>query len=549
MRLSSLLLFSFLLTSSPAFISAQSPGRSGGISLTPAVASGWANSIGGYFNSKTPNLSTLRVIIPSLSRLNLADPAVRKSVEPVTLQIRAYADRLAASGPKTLPASELEKLALLNAVFLPHLSETQQSQVHSARERLSKSQRKKIDEKAAAIAKSLGGLADAGAITQETLLVDARRPEALTLREMPHGWRLQPAAKKAAAPAEKIIDSQAVERASPVERGPLEKIKQALRLATFALMTPVLLRGAPPVLVSDLDGTLINGQEHIAGPLLKSMGQILRAGGQIAILTGNTLSAVERSALEPLKGELGEANAHLMTQVTVVTNGGGKVFSYSASSARYELDESVDLDEAVGSDVLEKAKKVIRDAAKTLDFEGAAREIFGRGVQGDIIVEDKTRSRGRDVLGQLVLVPLGHPVSNKDRDKYNQSGGRERRLRYAAYLNEEFWKAGIPLKALVSGKTSLDIGIVDKGYAIQKLSERLRTTPRRIIYSGDSMRQGENDEPAAKLSGLVINVGQNPRSKLGRMMFTEERAGPQGMGAYLKIIEYYARAAAFLREL
>lgn len=541
MRLSRLFLFSFLLTSSPALISAQSPGRSsGGISITPKVASGWANAVGGYFNSKTPNLSTLSVVLPAMSRLNLADPAVRKSLAPVTLQVRAYADRLAASDQRALSKEDVEKLALLNAVFLPHLTETQQGQVQSARERLPSSQRKKIDEKVGAIAKSLGGLAEIGA-------VDARRTQPAVLREMPKEWRLGPAAKKSANSAEKSIDSQAVERTSQVRRGPLEKIKHAFRLASFALMMPALLRGEPPVLVSDLDGTLINGQESIAAPLLKSMTEILRAGGRIAILTGNTLTAVERSALDPLKAQLGAKDAALMARVTVVTNGGGKVFAYDAGSGRYELDEAVDLHEAVGPEVLKKAKKIIREAAVKLDFEGAARELFGRGVQGEIIVEDKTRRRGRDILGQFVLVPLGHPVSNRDRSAYDQAGGRERRLGYAAYLNEEFWKAGVPLKALVSGKTSLDIGIVDKGYAIKKLAERLQTTPRRIIYGGDSMKQGENDEPAAKLSGLVINVGQNPRSRLGVMMFTEERAGPEGMGAYLKIMEYYARAAAFLR--
>jgi HAD superfamily hydrolase (TIGR01484 family) len=331
-------------------------------------------------------------------------------------------------------------------------------------------------------------------------------------------------------------------------RGILGKINHAVKLASFAVLTTVMFRGAPPVIVSDIDETLVNGQEPVAGPLVKSIANILRYAGKFPLLTGNNVNRAKTFVLDPLKAELGKGEEHLLGQVPLGAKSGAEIYSYRRG--QYELDESIDFAQAIGLKAIDEAKKIMQEASRRFDFDGEARRVLGKGIQGDMILERRTTWKGKEILNLLILLPTGQNVAEEERIRYERSGASQKRLSYAAYINQEFQKAGIPLKAVVSGKTSIDIGLasIDKGYALKKLARKLGTSPRRLIYSGDSMSPGENDEPAAREAGLVINVGKKPKIKLGPIVFNEDQAGPEGLLPYLKVIEHYARTTAILRK-
>ena len=176
------------------------------VQITPVRANGWANTIGAFFNSPTSDLSMLSSVLPHLSQLDLNDPKVRASIEPVTRQIQMIAEQLAPagaglirkelidgqSGSEQLTAT-LEKLEILNTMFAAHLTEHRRLQVQEIsqvwRGQLSEEKLVKLNAKMKGIAESMKGKSDVTLPDADKLAVDA---SPLGQKDMPKEGQLQP---------------------------------------------------------------------------------------------------------------------------------------------------------------------------------------------------------------------------------------------------------------------------------------------------------------------------------------------------------------------
>jgi len=177
------------------------------IHVTPAVATNWANTIGTFFNLRTSDISTLSEVLPHLGRLDLNDPAVRASVEPVTRQIQAIAEQLAPAGlvasrsnaDQEQVSAALEKLEILNTVFVSHLTDHQRSKVQELtqawRVQLSEEKRTALDVKMKGIADSLKTAVGKDTIDAGHLAaaVDVTGSDSPTHAAIPKEGQLQPA--------------------------------------------------------------------------------------------------------------------------------------------------------------------------------------------------------------------------------------------------------------------------------------------------------------------------------------------------------------------
>ncbi len=169
------------------------PGVSASAPVDHDTAIAWSHAIETFFQSPSPDLSTLSEVVPPLSRLDLGDPAVRVSLERVTQQIGAVAEKLAPAGSENAakaPAegqpdadqltATLEKLEVLRAVFGAHLTEDQRARVHATfqafRGRLAEGRRAQIDARMKGLADYLQGSPRVSPPEHRTPPVDSSSP-------------------------------------------------------------------------------------------------------------------------------------------------------------------------------------------------------------------------------------------------------------------------------------------------------------------------------------------------------------------------------------
>jgi hypothetical protein len=337
-----------------------------------------------------------------------------------------------------------------------------------------------------------------------------------------------------------VRDRKEYVKPNPVARG--------FRLAMFWGSLFGFFNFQPPAVFADMDETIAPSQEPASPRMIKAIADILRAGGKYGVLTGSSIEAAKRNVVLPLMKELWY-DKDALSRLAVVTRSGGQTYRYDHERRDFVLKRVASLDAYLISrgvdDGPEKIRGVLREAAEKFDFEGRMRAELGKGLQGDFIVED--RAEGTDILTQFVLMPTGHKISKEDKKKYDQTGGRAKRELYAAFVNERLRAIGLPMiEARVAGKTSIDIG-VDKSLGFSVLAQELHADPKRVMWAGDSHGRFGNDAPAARMAGLVLNVG--PREPISGRSFQEPDGGPRATLAYYRAAGLYARLVAWVRDL
>jgi hypothetical protein len=329
----------------------------------------------------------------------------------------------------------------------------------------------------------------------------------------------------------------------PTPRAPVAVVHEApnpvgriVRLAAFGGALIGLFGGRAPVVFADMDETVAPSQQPAAPEMIRAIAGILKAGGSYGIITGSSVEMARKNVVEPLRRELGDEPA-LLERLAIAARSGSQIYRYDVKKKDFTLKRVGALDGYLISrgvhDGLDAIRGVLRE---TIDKFGL------RAQKGVLLVED--RVDGTDVLTQFVLVPTGNEVTKADKKKYDEAGGRAARERYAAYINHRLRGLGIPVEARVAGKTSIDVG-VDKSLGFQALSEEFKVPADKVLWAGDSHGPFGNDAPAAKMAGLVLNVG--PRAGIVRPSFQEHDGGPAATLAYFKVVGTYARASAWWR--
>ena len=325
-------------------------------------------------------------------------------------------------------------------------------------------------------------------------------------------------------------------------------VARALRLAALSGSIVALFHGAAPVVFADMDETVAPSQAPASPEMIRAIAAILRSGGSYGILTGSSYEMARKNVVDPLMHELRD-DPQSLSRLAIAARAGARIYGYDAKKRDFALTRVGALDGFLASrgftDGPGQIRAVLEQTVHAFDLDARMRESLGKGLQGDPIVED--RIEGTGILTQLILVPTGKDVSKEDKAKYDAQGGRAQREEYAAFINRRLRDLGIPVEARVAGKTSIDVG-VDKSLGFRALAEVLDADPRRVLWAGDSHGEYGNDAPAARMARLALNVGPH-EPMFGARAYQEDDGGPEATLAYYRVVGFYARLTAWLRNL
>lgn len=314
-------------------------------------------------------------------------------------------------------------------------------------------------------------------------------------------------------------------------------IREVLTARTGAQQPPsvigflrgLLKRGAEPVVVADMDGTLTVAQGCASVGVLNAILGLLGSGVTFALLTSASLSAATRQVVAGLQSKGAAAE---LANLYVLPTQGGQAYRYDVSSGSFNLLFAVDLRDAsvLGPTKLLEIRSVLSETSLMFCLPGVL----------DELVED----RG----SQITLMTLGLNASAPQKNEYERGGGRIRRTEIAAFINRRFRQLRIPARACVAGKSSIDIAPrnIHKGFGLTKLADILNVDQSTILFIGNDFDDRGSDWPAAWIAGLAVNVGPSILDeRLRRPLVVESRRlGPQGTTEILTQIVNFRRRAA-----
>ncbi len=237
------------------------------------------------------------------------------------------------------------------------------------------------------------------------------------------------------------------------------------------------------VIVCDLDGTLAPSKSSISSDMAEVLCHIL-SRHLLAIVSGGAFEQFEKQFLSKLN-----CGPELLQNLSLFPTMGSACYVYDKEKNNWKLLYN----ELLSKKERDKIKKSINEAIKEtkLDLSGA---------YGDI-VED----RG----SQITFSGCGQKAPTEVKETWDKDKFKRRAL-------TEILEKKIPeFDIRMGGATSIDITRkgVDKAYAISKIKDLLKVSDDDIIFVGDALYQGGNDEPV-KSTGVDFIQEEGPDQTL-----------------------------------
>lgn len=224
------------------------------------------------------------------------------------------------------------------------------------------------------------------------------------------------------------------------------------------------------VIIFDLDDTLTESKQPLDTEMASLLASLIDQEYIIAVMSGGSLPQYKKQFLTYLSFD----ESHIQKLFLIPTSG--------AAMYRYTNNDW----QEIYTCEIPHEKRV--DIIKTLLEAGVAADIVPDKTYGEL-VEDRGSQITYSALGQNA--PLGI--------KRTWDPDKAKRKKIIAYFSERIPEYMIH----ISGTTSVDVTQkgIDKTYGIQRLSEFLSIPISEMVFVGDSLYPGGNDEPA-KLSGI-----------------------------------------------
>jgi HAD superfamily hydrolase (TIGR01484 family) len=237
------------------------------------------------------------------------------------------------------------------------------------------------------------------------------------------------------------------------------------------------------VIVCDLDGTLAASKSPLAEDMAEVLGHVLKRY-MIAVVSGGAYSQFEKQFLSQL-----HIDKILLKNLYLFPTNGAACYIYDSINGKWKQEYN--------EPIPEKDKKAILKAANSVvkEFELDKAKTYGD------IVEDRGSQVTISGLGQAA------PLSAKEKWDPNQA----KRTKMIEALKKE-----IPnFEIRMGGTTSIDITKkgLDKAYSIAKIKNLLKVKDEDIIYVGDALYKGGNDE-AVKNTGVDFIQEDGPDNTL-----------------------------------
>lgn len=238
----------------------------------------------------------------------------------------------------------------------------------------------------------------------------------------------------------------------------------------------------PRAVIFDLDNTLA---ESFHAPTPEMSERLERIAGMMptSIMSAASLERMERDVLSGLK----PAAAHALT-----------LFTANASQC-YTYDGSWKSEYNFG--FTEKEHGVIAEAFReSLAQTGIAE---GTKIYGEQIVDYK---------GYIAFTALGLDAPREEKLRWDPDGSKRAKLRNA------LMKRLPDLDVYIGGATSVDVTPpgINKAYGVRWLAKHLGMQPNDILFVGDALYPGGNDEVVIE-TGVQTRAVKNPEETLGFM--------------------------------
>jgi phosphomannomutase len=234
----------------------------------------------------------------------------------------------------------------------------------------------------------------------------------------------------------------------------------------------------PKLVVFDLDKTLARSKEAIE-PRMANLLVTLLERTKVAIISGGALSQFLIQVINQLP-----SSAHFES-LSLLPTSGAALYEWSNGKWNRVYEEHITEDEE------KQIESVIRSSSTETGLIDFATHSYGERIE----------YRG----SQVTLSALGQEAPIHEKELWDPTGEKKKKLRDAigARLSEFDVKVG--------GSTSIDITKqgVNKAYGVRKLSEHLTIPIAQMLYIGDALFPGGNDE-VVKESGITTHTVKDP---------------------------------------
>ncbi len=228
----------------------------------------------------------------------------------------------------------------------------------------------------------------------------------------------------------------------------------------------------------DLDGTLAESKAPLTTEMAALLAELM-SKKNVAVISGGGLPQFLTQIVDRLP-----LNANL-AQLYLLPTSGAALYTYDAGEWREVYEESLSEDEA------RSIEEVIRDAAKETGLID-----FSESVWGERIEYRKA---------QVTLSALGQQAPIEAKRQWDPDHTKRQVL--VALIAPRLPQFSIK----IGGTTSIDVTKkgIDKAYGVQELSKFIHEPIESMLYMGDALFPGGNDE-AVKRSGIETKQVADP---------------------------------------
>ena len=231
----------------------------------------------------------------------------------------------------------------------------------------------------------------------------------------------------------------------------------------------------PSLIVFDLDGTLAESKQPLAPKMAALVAQLLDKT-KVAIVSGGALSQFLKQVVAQLPPDAKLENLYLLP------TSGAALYEWKNDGWDKIYEERLSETE---KDVIETAMREAAEATGLIDF---SEEAWGERIE----------YRG----GQVSLSALGQQAPIVEKKAWDPDKSKRHSLQAA--IAERLPKFSVGM----GGSTTIDVTKkgVDKAYGLWQLSERLQIPESKMLYVGDELVAGGNDEAVFKTAAKTRAV-------------------------------------------
>jgi HAD superfamily hydrolase (TIGR01484 family) len=244
--------------------------------------------------------------------------------------------------------------------------------------------------------------------------------------------------------------------------------------------------------VFDLDGTLARSKTPMDAEMVDLFSALLQKR-RVAVIGGGWMPVFEMQLLASLKG-----CEDLFSQLLLFPTSGATFLRYEDGQWKTVYAHHLSEEQRA------KIKKAFEQAFTDIAYQ-QPEKIYGE------LIEDRGTQITFSALGQLAPIELKDAYKGSPQDQRWEIVGRLKE-----YLPE--------FEIKVPGKSSIDVTMkgIDKGYGVGEMEKHLGIDVSKMLFVGDALYEGGNDEPVKRTGIEAIPVeGPEDTKKLIREWLKE----------------------------